>query len=262
MTRTQLVLATAGVAALAGGGTALAAKNHAQAQPSAPPAGMPGHHDGPGDDLDAAATYLGTTASSLVTQLQSGKTLADIAGSKKDGLIAALVAHEKQEVADAVTAGRLTQAQADAITPTLTQRFTDLVNGLHPAHAPGRGFGHGGPGPGHGDGLGHGPGDDLAVAARYLGTTVPDLLTQLQAGKTLAAIAGSGTSGLIDALVAHEKTELAAAVSAGRLTQAQADQLVPMLTARVTGLVNGTRLERGGDGPPPAFVPQPDGHTT
>lgn len=256
MTRTQLVLATAGVAALAGGGTALAAKNHAQAPPSAPPAGTLGHHDGPGDDLDAAATYLGTTASSLVTQLQSGKTLADIAGSKKDGLIAALVAHEKQEVADAVTAGRLTQAQADAITPTLTQRFTDLVNGLRPAHPPGRGFGHGGPGPGHG------PGDDLAVAASYLGTTVPDLLTQLQAGKTLAAIAGSRTSGLIDALVAHEKTELAAAVSAGRLTQAQADQLVPMLIARVTGLVNGTRPERGGDGSPPAFVPQPDGHTT
>ena len=254
MTRTQLVLATAGVAALAGGGSALAAKNHAHASPSTAPPGMLGQPGGrPGDDLDAAATYLGTTASSLVTQLQSGKTLADIAGSKKDGLIAALVAHEKQEVADAVTAGRLTQAQADAITPTLTQRFTDLVNGLRPAHPPGRGFGHGGPGPGHG------PGDDLAVAASYLGTTVPDLLTQLQAGKTLA---GSRTSGLIDALVAHEKTELAAAVSAGRLTQAQADQLVPMLTARVTGLVNGTRPERGGDGPPPAFVPQPDGHTT
>jgi hypothetical protein len=218
--------------------------------------GMLGHHGGPGDDLDAAATYLGTTASALVTKLQSGATLAEIAGSKKDGLITALVAHEKQELADAVTAGRLTQAQADAIAPTLTQRFTDLVNGVRPAFGPGRGFGHGGPGPGHG------PGDDLAVAAGYLGTTVPDLLTQLQAGKTLAAIAGSRTSGLIDALVAHEQTELAAAVGAGRLTQAQADQLVPMLTARVTGLVNGTRPERGGDGPPPAFVPQPDGHTT
>jgi hypothetical protein len=130
------------------------------------------------------------------------------------------------------------------------------VNGVPPALRPGRGFGHGGSGPGHG------PGDDLAVAASYLGSTVPDLLTQLQAGKTLAAIAGSRTSGLIDALVAHEKTELAAAVSAGRLTQVQADQLVPMLTARITGLVNGTRPERGGDGPPPAFVPQPDGHTT
>ena len=56
-----------------------------------------------------------------------------------------------------------------------------------------------------------------------------DLLTPLQSGKTLAQVAGatSGKSvaGLIDALVAAEKTELAAAVTAGRLTQAQADQI-------------------------------------
>jgi F0F1-type ATP synthase delta subunit len=252
MTRTQLVLATAGVAALAGGGTALAAKNHAHASPSTAPAGMLGHPGGPGADLDAAATYLGTTASALVTQLQSGKTLAQIAGSKTDGLIVALVAHKKQEIADAVTAGRLTQAQADEITPTLTQRFTDLVNGVHRALGPGRGFGPS-PGPGHG------PGDDLAVAANYLGTTVTDLLTQLRAGQTLAAIAGSKTSGLIDALVEHEKTELAAAVEAGRLTQAQADELLPMLTTRVGAVVNGTLPERGAR--PHLFFPQPDDHT-
>ena len=252
MTRTQLVLATAGVAALAGGGTALAAKNHAHATPSAPPMGMLGHHDGPGDDLDAAATYLGTTASALVTQLRSGKTLAQIAGSKTDGLIAALVDHEKQEIADAVTAGRLTQAQADEITATLTQRFTDLVNGVHRALGLGRGFGPG-PGPVHR------PGGDLAVAADYLGTTVTDLLTQLRTGKTLAAIAGSKTSGLIDALVEHEKTELASAVAAGSLTQAQADELLPMLTTRVGALVNGTLRERGAR--PHLFFPQPDRDT-
>jgi F0F1-type ATP synthase delta subunit len=235
MTKTQLVLVTAGVAALAGGGTALAAKSHSQTGKSAANAGALGHHGGHGDDLDAAATYLGTTTSDLLTQLQAGKTLAQIAGSKTSGLIAALVAHEKQEVADAVTAGRLTQAQADQIASTLTQRFTDLVNGVRPA---------GGPGFGHGPRGGHG--DDLDAAATYLGTTTSDLLTQLQAGKTLAQIAGSKTSGLVAALVAHEKTELAAAVTAGRLTQAQADQIVPTLTQRFTDLVNGTFRERGG----------------
>ena len=253
MTRTQLVLATAGVAALAGGGSALAAKNHAHASPSTAPPGMLGQPGGrPGDDLDAAATYLGTTASALVTQLRSGKTLAQIAGSKTDGLIAALVDHEKQEIADAVTAGRLTQAQADEITATLTQRFTDLVNGVHRALGLGRGFGPG-PGPVHR------PGGDLAVAADYLGTTVTDLLTQLRTGKTLAAIAGSKTSGLIDALVEHEKTELASAVAAGSLTQAQADELLPMLTTRVGALVNGTLPERGAR--PHLFFPQPDRDT-
>jgi uncharacterized protein YkwD len=246
MTKTQLVLVTAGVAALAGGGTAIAAKSHSQTGGSAVHVGTLAHHGGHGDDLDAAATYLGTTTSDLLTQLQAGKTLAQIAGSKTTGLVAALVAHEKQEIADAVKAGRLTQAQADQIAPMLTQRVTDLVNGVRPAGGPGRGpgFGHG---PGHGD--------DLDAAATYLGTTTSDLLTQLQAGKTLAAIAGTKASGLVAALVAHEKTELAAAVTAGRLTQAQADQVVPTLTQHFTDLVNGTFREHGG--PPHDFGPPP-----
>jgi len=245
MTKTQLVLVTAGVAALAGGSTALAAKGHASANMPSTPAGAFAHHGGPGDDLAAAATYLGTTTSDLLTQLHAGKTLAQIAGSKTSGLVAALVAHEKQELADAVTAGRLTQAQADLIVPTLTQRFTDFVNGVRPAGGPGRGFGFGHR-PGHGD--------DLAAAATYLGTTTSDLLTQLQAGKTLAQIAGSKTTGLIAALVAHEKQELADAVTAGRLTQAQVDQIVPMLTQRFTDLVNGTFPARGSRPPHGSFA--------
>jgi hypothetical protein len=251
MTKTQIVLATAGVAALAGGSTALAAKSHSHAGSGVAHPGAFAHHGGPGEDIDAAATYLGTTTSDLLTQLQAGKTLSQIAGSKTSGLIAALVAQEKQEIADAVTAGKLTQAQADQIATMLTQRVTDLVNGVRPSGGPGPGFGRGpgfGPGPGHGD--------DLDAAATYLGTTTSDLLTQLQAGKTLAAIAGTKASGLVAALVAHEKTELTVAVTAGRLTQAQADQIVPTLTQHFTDLVNGTFREHGGPphdvGPPPA----------
>ena len=101
-----------------------------------------GHGFGPSDDLDAAATYLGTTAANLLTQLQAGKTLAAIAGTKASGLIAALVTHEKAEIAAKVTAGRLTQAQADQILPMLTQRITDLVNGTFPMRGgPLQGFG-------------------------------------------------------------------------------------------------------------------------
>jgi hypothetical protein len=55
-----------------------------------------GHHgDRPGG-LEAAASYLGTTADALRAQLQSGKTLAQIAdatsGKSAQGLIDALVA--------------------------------------------------------------------------------------------------------------------------------------------------------------------------
>ena len=161
------------------------------------------------------------------------------------------MAAEKTEIAAAVTAGTITQAQADQITATLTARFTALANNTRPDHGPG------GPGgfPGHGPG-----GDDFTAAATYLGVTETALSTQLQAGKTLAQVAaatsGKSAAGLIDALVAHETTELDAAVTAGRITKAQRDQMVTTLKARFTAMANGTRPPHDGhfgghDGPPP-----------
>ena len=106
-----------------------------------------GHHGGPDGHgfghLAAAATYLGLTETELQTQLTAGKTLADVAkahGKTVAGLVSALVADEKKELDAAVSAGRLTQAQADAMLANAGQRFTDLVNGILPTHDP-RGFG-------------------------------------------------------------------------------------------------------------------------
>jgi hypothetical protein len=204
-----------------------------------------GHGGRRGDDLAAAATYLGVTQAELTTQLDAGKTLAQIAGATSGktvaGLIAALVTAEKTELAAAVTSGRLTQAQADQIAAGLTAHVTAEVNGTRPAGGPGR----------HGGGFGHGPGgDDFTAAATYLGVTEAALTTQLQAGKTLAQVAdatsGKSAAGLIDALVAHETTELDAAVTAGTITKAQRDAMVPTLKARFTELANGTRPARGG----------------
>ena len=99
--------------------------------------------------LGAAATYLGVSESDLRTQLQDGKTLADVAkakGKTVDGLVTALVADEKKELAQAVSDGRLTQAQADDMLANAKSRFTDMVNGVQPEGGPG-GF-HGGPPPG------------------------------------------------------------------------------------------------------------------
>ena len=228
----------------------------------------PGPGRGPGDEITAAANYLGVSESDLLTSLQSGKTLAQVAdstsGRSKAGLIDALVAAEKTELAAAVTAGKLTQAQAAELSANLTARFTDFVNGAM----------LGGPGgPGHV--LGHGPGgDDFGAAATYLGLSQADLQTALQSGKTLGQIAdstsGKSKAGLIDALVAAEKTELAAAVTAGKLTQAQADQISADLTARFTDLLNGVRPTHrfgggggGFGGPPPSggrFQPGPGTH--
>ncbi|MDX6474933.1 MAG: hypothetical protein QOH95_444 [Gaiellaceae bacterium] len=213
------------------------------------PGGRGFGHGPAGDELTAAANYLGVTETALVTQLQGGKTLAQVAGATSGksaaGLVDALVAAEKTEIAAAVTAGRITQAQADQVLPTLTARFTAFVNNTEPEH------GRGGPGGPGGHGFGHGPGgDELTAAATYLGVTETALVTQLQAGKTLAQVAdatsGKSSAGLIDALVAAEKKEIAAEVTAGRLTQAQADQIIPTLTARFKALANGTRPSHDG----------------
>jgi hypothetical protein len=89
-----------------------------------------GHRGGPG--LDAAAKYLGLTEAKLRTELESGKTLAQVAKAQDksvDGLIAALKADAKQKLDAAVKAGRLTQAQETRMVADLDQRLGDFVNG-------------------------------------------------------------------------------------------------------------------------------------
>ena len=88
---------------------------------AARPAGVPGDHPGmiPGvghADIQAViTTTLGIDTATLQTQLKAGKTLADIAGTKKQALIDAIVAAETKAIDAAVTAGTLTQAAATTI---------------------------------------------------------------------------------------------------------------------------------------------------
>jgi hypothetical protein len=217
-----------------------------------------GRH-GPGgrhrDELAAAATYLGISEDALRTQLEAGKTLAQVAGATSgksvSGLVDALVAAEQKEIAAAVTAGRLTQAEADTILKGLKARVTEHVDRTGP---PAGRDGHGGGPFGH-----HGGG--LDAAATYLGVTESALITQLRSGKTLAqvaaATAGKSRAGLIAALVAAEKAELAQAVKDGHLTQAQADGISATLEARVTDMVDHAPPARPDRTPPGA--PQPSG---
>lgn len=221
-----------------------------------------GHHRGPG--LDAAAKYIGITEAELRTELESGKSLGAVAkehGKTVDGLTDALVADAKTKLDAAVKAGRLTQAQANEMLSELKEHVTDFVNGtrLEPPFGGDHHERH------------HGP--SLDAAAKYLGITEAQLRTELQNGKSLADVAkahGKTVDGLVDAVVADAKTKLDAAVKAGRLTQAQADQMLSELKQRITDFVNGRFPappfgEHDGDhhgfrggaffGPPPAGRP-------
>jgi hypothetical protein len=95
--------------------------------------------------LDAAADYLGLTEAQLRTQLEGGKTLAQVAQAQSksvSGLVDALVNAAKKQLDDAVAAGRLSQAQESDMLNGLRDRITSLVNS---AGRPGRhdsGFRH------------------------------------------------------------------------------------------------------------------------
>lgn len=112
------------------------------------PGGMhPGGMHRGGEKLAAAATYLGLTGAQLRTQLEAGKTLADVAkaqGKSVDGLVKTMVDAEKAELDKAVQSGRLTAAQKQQILSQLNQRVTEMVNGTM-GHGPGMHGGWGGP---------------------------------------------------------------------------------------------------------------------
>jgi hypothetical protein len=118
--------------------------------------GGPGRHGGEHamvfGDLGVAAKYLGLTDAELRTELESGKSLADVAkakGKSADGLVDALVAAAKTRLDEAVKNGRLTKEQETEMLNGLKERITNLVNGRFPGPPHGdRFFGDrfGGPG--------------------------------------------------------------------------------------------------------------------
>lgn len=169
--------------------------------------------------LATAATYIGITEAELRTELQTGKTLAEVAvahGKTRDGLIAALSAEATKQITTAVD-------QPGTM-------FTDRGARVGPGGA-------------------RGMTNDIAAAAAYIGTTEADLRTKLQAGQTLAQIAtaaGKTRDGLIAALVADGNAKIDAAVAAGTITAAQATARKAALTAHVTAEVDATRI--GGPG--------------
>jgi hypothetical protein len=91
------------------------------------------------DDLSAASSYLGLTATELQTQLESGKTLAQVAKSQNksvDGLVSALVAAKTKELDAAVKAGRLTKAEEQTMLRNIKEHVTAVVNGVRPTRPP------------------------------------------------------------------------------------------------------------------------------
>lgn len=91
----------------------------------------PGSDYGHGWFIDKTADLLGITPETIVEQLQTGKSLAQIAKDKgvdQDTLVDTLIADQKESLNSLVKQRRLTQRQADLRLQLLTEELTELVN--------------------------------------------------------------------------------------------------------------------------------------
>ena len=197
----------------------------------------------------AALAALGGGAAFAATQLDSPSArsqaiINDAAGQlgvQPDKLSGALKKALEDQLQADVTAGRLTQAQADA-------QKKRIESGDYPLLGTGGGFGprvggFGRGGFGH-HGFGAGLLADFSTAATYLGLTPAQLRTDLMGGKSLADVAtaqGKTVDGLVSTLVAAVEKQLDAAVTAGKLTSAEEQTIEKNLQQQITDLVNGKR---------------------
>ncbi len=181
--------------------------------------------NGAGGPFDFAARFKEALASAL--------------GVSVDEYDAAVEQAQGQVVDEAVAEGWLTQDQADLLKWRMEQ-------------APGPGV----PGMGHGPGK-FGPGmlgtEDnlLSIAADELSIKLTDLLTELQGGKSIADVAGEkgvDTQVIVDAYLAQITENLDEAVTAGRITQKQADYQLQQVEQRVTDQLDNTGLGGFGGG--------------
>ena len=111
-----------------------------------------GHEGGPGGKhgkaafvTDALAKVLKTTSTDLHTQLRSGKSIADVATAQNVDIAdvkAVLTSDFKAHLAEEVTSGEHTQAEADAKLAEFTANLDTMVNRVGPAGGK-EGRGHG-----------------------------------------------------------------------------------------------------------------------
>ena len=230
---------------------------------------------GAADPLDAAAEAIGIQTSELLSALREGRTIEEVAEAHDvsvEDVIDAVVTAEQDHLDALVTDGRLTQAQADALSADLEERATDLVNGdLAPFPLSGHGFEPGvtgPPGPFGRPGFIAGPGPwgfvdgPLAAAADVIGIDESALLAAVADGDSIADVARAHdveVSKVVDAIVASMQRRLDEAVENGWLDGDQADELADELAEdlrdRATDLLNGEAFPF----PPPGWRWPPGG---
>lgn len=136
-----------------------------------------------------------------------------------------------------VTKGTITQVQADAIkAAVLAAAESAKANRPAKAMSPERAA-------------------KDALISSILGIDSATIKSRMQAGETLAAIAGSKKDALIAALVAEHSKRIDSKVAAGKITAAQATTLKASLVAHVTQEISSVKGKSGRGGPMRAQAP-------
>jgi len=166
-------------------------------------------------------------------------------GISEDKLKTAVDEAYNETIDEQVTAGKLTQGQADR----LKERGFDLAPmfGMRGVRFVGAHL--------------------MESAATALGISVDDLMTQLRDGKSLADVAqaqGISVDKLKTDLLAQVKSELDTAVSDGKITQSQADEIYSRTESNIDTIINATGPFRGGGpcGPGPGPMQEPSDSAT
>lgn len=222
--------------------------------PTAMPSEMKGDRPSP---LVAASKVLGITETELKTELEAGKSVADVAKAKNIDLAAvkaALLAEAKAHIDAEVAAGKHTAAEGAAELADMTSRIDNMLTtaGL-PARGPQGMDGHEGRG---------GPGKMMSEAvAKVLKLTTTELKTQLHSGKSIADVAKAQSVDIADVktvLTSDFTAHLAEEVTSGEHTQAEADAKLAEFKTNLDTMVNrvgpagGMKGEGRGPGAPSA----------
>lgn len=80
------------------------------------------------EKVQAITDAIGIDSETIRSKRKAGDSLATIAGSKIDALLAALLAFDSKKIDSAVTGGKITAAQAVELKANLNARVTEVAN--------------------------------------------------------------------------------------------------------------------------------------
>lgn len=199
--------------------------------------------------LSAITDETGMDVQSVLQAVRDGSTLAEVIeanGGSVANVVTSATTTITEHVNEAVTAGRITQEQADDILGNIEQTLIDILNGEFERPIRDR----------LNDRDGRRPVviGVLRQIADATGLTLQDILPQLRDGVTPADILtnnGVDVNVFIDDIIIGVQERLTDAVESGRITQEQADERLDAIRTTLTDRLNNP-VNRDGMMPPEA----------